>query len=559
MARFTTEWCIKKIVDKTEGKGNPATAGNWRLQIQVADGARQITVPFTKVNTSSRGAIRVKPRESDYGGNNIYDTFDLRQNASREQRQIFTGNVIRAFSNFKGKLVNYKDYQGNVRQGLLMRKGFEIEKELAKAPVKMPAASQALAFLSIATRHELKTSDQNLTVKRYGNGDLVLTTPRPKDIGGRYYHNPVLLEAAQNEFYSLGNQMAMTVSAERAADVLNALYQQDYGLSAYSELDGARQFLGVEIPKLEELTDEMLASMAPPLEVGDPVVAASHLERMFDLPAVTPEELASDGVEPMVEPEPTALTAADYEQTIADTLGQNFFVASGIDLETLVDQPNFAIALPAVGDGAPLSAFLTDGVLTLEQTLGVGASIAFQFSMLDDGINLTETFINGSRQYEPGAAILRLSDWIEQGYPQLLAVELQAMRAAEQVQVIEILTTAAPETYYLLPNLQAIAVGPFASIDLALDYAVDQSLDLALEADPLGNPPGVATADRVETLGLEIVSPERFLTAMNAIAVKKRHKQRLNSWRWLVSLKTWRSRSGKIFAWSLKRRRTHIR
>jgi hypothetical protein len=176
---------VQKIVDKTEGKGNPATAGNWRLQIQVADGARQITVPFTKVNTSSRGAIQVEPQESDYSGNDIYDTFDLRQNASREKRQIFTGNVIRAFSNFKGKLVNYKDDQGNVRQGLLMRKGFEIEKELAKAPVKMPAASQALAFLSIATRHELKTPDQNLTVKRYGNGDLVLTTPRPKDTGGR--------------------------------------------------------------------------------------------------------------------------------------------------------------------------------------------------------------------------------------------------------------------------------------------------------------------------------------------------------------------------------------
>ena len=515
---------VQKIVDKTEGKGNPATAGNWRLQIQVADGARQITVPFTKVNTSSRGAIRVEPQESDYGGNNIYDTFDLRQNASREKRQIFTGNVIRAFSNFKGKLVNYKDYQGNVRQGLLMRKGFEIEKELAKAPVKMPAASQALAFLSIATRHELKTSDQNLTVKRYGNGDLVLTTPRPKDTGGRYYNNPVLLEAAQNEFYSLGNQMAMTVSAERAADVLNALYQQDYGLSAYSELDGARQFLGVEIPKLEELTDEMLASMAPPIEVGDPVVAANRLERMFDLPAVTPEGLdgVDEAVEPVLEPEPMLETEADYErqQQLADTLGQTFFVASGIDLANLVDQPNFAVVLPAVGDGAPLSAFLTDGVLTLEQTFGVGASIALQFHLLDDGINLTETFINGRRDYSPSAAIQRLSGLIEEGYPQRLAAELQTRQAAEpQAEVqVEPLTTAAPESYYLLPDLQALAVGPFASIDLALDYAVDQSLDLAVAADPLANPPGVVTAERLEALGLEVVSPEAFLTEMNAIA-----------------------------------------
>ncbi len=523
---------VQKIIDKTEGKGNPATAGNWRLQLQVADGARQITVPFTKVNTSSRGAIRVEPQESDYSGNNIYDTFDLRQNASREQRQIFTGNVIRAFSNFKGKLVNYKDYQGNVRQGLLMRKGFEIEKELAKAPVKIPSASQAFAFLSIATRHELKTTDQNLTVKRYGNGDLVLTTPRPKDTGGRYYNNSVLLDAAQNEFYSLGNQMAMTVSAERAADVLQALYQQDYGLSAYSELEGARQFLGIEVPKLEALTEEMLASMAPPIEVGDPVVAANRLERLFDLPAVTPKGVTPEGldgveeaVEPGLEPEPTLETKADYErqQKLADTLGQTFFLASGIDLANLVDQPNFAIVLPVVGDGSPLSAFLTDGVLTLEQTFGVGTSIALQFRMLDDGINLTETFINGSRDYSPGAAIQRLSALIEEGYPQRLAAELQAAQVVEPqaaAQVIEPLMTAAPESYYLLPDLQAIAVGPFASIDLALDYAVDQSLDLAVAADPLANPPGVVTADRVKTLGLalELVSPETFLTAMNAIA-----------------------------------------
>ncbi|PSB31590.1 strawberry notch C-terminal domain-containing protein [Stenomitos frigidus] len=549
---------VQKVVDKSEGKGNPATPGNWRLQIQVADGARQITVPFTKVNTSSRGAIRVEAQAADYSGNDIYTTFDLRQNASREKRQIFTGNVIRAFSNFKGKLVNYKDYQGNVRQGLLMRKGFEIEKELAKAPVKMPSASQALAFLSIASRHELKTADQNMTVMRYSNGDLVLTTPRPKDTGGRYYNNPIVLEAAQNEFYSMGNQMAMTVSAERAADVMNALYQQGIGLSAYSELEGARQFLGVEIPKLEALTDEMLASMAPPIEVGDPVVAAKNLQRMFDLPSVTPEGQTIPAAEQLTIATPlgtelpvttsSGLTAADYEQKIADTLGQQFgqqfFAASGIDLANLVDQPNFAVVIPAASDGVSLSAFLTDGVLTLEQTAGVGDSIALQFRMLDDGINLTATFINGSRQYAPGVAIVPLSDWIDEGYPQRLAAVLQqqaveqaaveaasldAVAVEEEIDVDAVIEALGAEAqpspvavaaenidaYYLLLWAEEQAIGEFESRDEAADFALDAALG---STETYSVVRGDAS---IRELGLEAISPESFMAQVNANAAEE--------------------------------------
>jgi hypothetical protein len=59
--------------------------------------------------------------EQDWFGNDVYSLFDKQQAAGRINRQIFTGNLIKAFEKYpNGKLINYTDDQGNVRQGLMI-------------------------------------------------------------------------------------------------------------------------------------------------------------------------------------------------------------------------------------------------------------------------------------------------------------------------------------------------------------------------------------------------------------------------------------------------------
>jgi hypothetical protein len=69
-----------------------------------------------------------RSREAQLGW--IYQAFDLKQSKNREQRQIFTGNLLRAYEKFQGKIVNYTDDKGRTRQGLLAPQGFDIEEAL---------------------------------------------------------------------------------------------------------------------------------------------------------------------------------------------------------------------------------------------------------------------------------------------------------------------------------------------------------------------------------------------------------------------------------------------
>jgi hypothetical protein len=128
-------------------------------------------------------SIRVEPRQKTYGDKDIYDLFDKQQSLSREQRQIFTGNVVRAYEQFKGKPVNFKDAQGNVRQGLLMSQGFDIRETLEESPVKLPSVEDCNRFFSATNnRVSLKTADENLYVKPLNNGEIQLGAERSKAI-----------------------------------------------------------------------------------------------------------------------------------------------------------------------------------------------------------------------------------------------------------------------------------------------------------------------------------------------------------------------------------------
>jgi hypothetical protein len=141
--------------DAKKRSGSPAAPNRWKLRILVADSARQITVPLSKFNTgrADRSMPRFKPKTGL--AIDVYSLFDKQQEAGRVNRQIFTGNLIKAFEKYSnGKLVNYTDYQGQVRQGLIMPKGFDIESELTKEPVAFKQPQQVFRFLTELTNRQ---------------------------------------------------------------------------------------------------------------------------------------------------------------------------------------------------------------------------------------------------------------------------------------------------------------------------------------------------------------------------------------------------------------------
>jgi hypothetical protein len=194
---------------------------------------------------------------------NALHGFSLKQVQEREQRQIFTGNLLRAFEQFSsGKLINFTDHRGCIRQGIITPKDFEIEQVLRQQPVFMPTVGDAYRFLYEVTNRtgQLKTANELLTVKCYKQGDsLLLQAPRAKDAGGRYYLDSDLLAAAGNEFYSTGDRMECIVESDKIESVLETIMQcKHWQLAAFEGQNLALEMLDISLPTLEPLSSESL-------------------------------------------------------------------------------------------------------------------------------------------------------------------------------------------------------------------------------------------------------------------------------------------------------------
>jgi 5S rRNA maturation endonuclease (ribonuclease M5) len=254
-------------IDSKAHSGNPAAPNRWKIRILVADSAKQITLPLSKVNTGREGSAQVEVKEQDWFDNDVYSLFDKRQESGRINRQIFTGNLIKAFEKYSnGKLVNYTDHQGQVHQGLIMPKGFDIEETLRQKPVAFKVPDQVKVFLTELTERKgaVKTLDELLIVRAQQHGDgFILQAPKAKESGGRYYLDENIIAAAGADFYSVSDRMEVVVLADRLEQTLNVIMKQrGYRLAAFDYKDIARDYLGIKLPELETVQSAAFAQQS---------------------------------------------------------------------------------------------------------------------------------------------------------------------------------------------------------------------------------------------------------------------------------------------------------
>jgi len=291
--------------DAKKRAGSPAAPNRWKLRILVADSARQITVPLSKFNTGRSGSLDATVQTEDWFGNSVYSLFDMQQEAGRVNRQIFTGNLIKAFEKYSnGKLVNYTDYQGEVCQGLIMPKGFDIESELTKEPVALKEPQQVFRFLTELTNRQgtVKTLDELLLLKPQQAGDgFILQAPKSKESGGRYYLDEALISAAGSDFYSVADRMEVVIPAERLERVLGVvMHQRNYTLAAFEFKEVARDLVGVSLPTLEKVEVEAVKPPVVAQSVAPAIASQPRPEPAVERPAVeTPVSPAVPNHPPM--------------------------------------------------------------------------------------------------------------------------------------------------------------------------------------------------------------------------------------------------------------------
>lgn len=252
------------IVVKMEQKGqpkNPAAPGSWRATVVVADAMRAITLPLSKLHYHDDllvPADELPPNQYVFQPERlatvrdraagktvdvpVIEAFDLKQTQSREQRTILTGNLLAAFGRFqKGRIINFTDGEGQVRQGIMMPADFNLETAMKAEAVKFTQAEDIIKFLSDAPNSRLVNTSDNTLRLTWNHGSLRVATNASKATGAQYFLNKRILDAANDEFVKSGSNMQMFVSAGTARDVVNAILAEGFELETNSYKEEAKK------------------------------------------------------------------------------------------------------------------------------------------------------------------------------------------------------------------------------------------------------------------------------------------------------------------------------
>jgi hypothetical protein len=228
------------------GDDVPTTLSAWKVRFAVVDGAKSITLPFTKIYTTNdskvpEGGVLVdKATEMilptadrmSFEAVSIFDAFDRGQTDSRENRVIVTGNLLRAAANgVQGRIMNYTDENGVVKQGILLPATDTIQAISGKF---MP---------SINTYEQLEKviSNDGMAIDKKENGDIVKIVKswgdNVKIFLGKALGKRIVKFYSSIYFTSAGGRF--TAHAERGEELkkfFDFLSDQDNGLNQRIEL-----------------------------------------------------------------------------------------------------------------------------------------------------------------------------------------------------------------------------------------------------------------------------------------------------------------------------------
>ena len=180
------------IVTNVERKGKAKSAGSlsvWKIRVAVVDGAKSMTFSMTQLAaTPEERALRmdgvmISPAtemtviSQDGSGTErvpIADGFDRGQTDARETRWMITGNVLRGYSQFKGRILNYTDSSGNILQGIMMPANFDLDAALRRVRSEMSDPAKIAALLDAGgVVVDKETGGDVVTLKRSGGAYII--------------------------------------------------------------------------------------------------------------------------------------------------------------------------------------------------------------------------------------------------------------------------------------------------------------------------------------------------------------------------------------------------
>lgn len=236
-------------VDIKRVKDNPTAASNIIARFAIADAGREVRIPLSKM-IGDEATYGFNPTEEK----EVMQAFERGGQTAREEREIITGNLLTGFNKFRrGQITLFRDNEGNVRQGILMPKGFDSKAALAAKAVQFETAAQVSEFLRAPEARMVKSDDEMLTLTwdRFASEFVINVLVR----GGKQYYLQRQVRDLIGDFQQRRGQSTMrnSFTPDKLAGVMAAYKDNlDTVFQTTASKNKARKIVGAgKKPKLK--------------------------------------------------------------------------------------------------------------------------------------------------------------------------------------------------------------------------------------------------------------------------------------------------------------------
>jgi hypothetical protein len=210
---------------------NPLALSTWKAKIAVGDATRQISLPFSRLWPNGRSpsednfAVEYQPindwleKPAD-----TLERFDNQQSEIREFRVMVTGNILAGYDwlGNKGRIVNYTDENGNINQGILTPKGFNLTKYVSEKKIEITDPEKVRDWLQENTGFPIYSEKDIVTLNKDRYGYYKISIDSAKRTGGPFYLDRELT-GITGDFVKRGNKMVAEVGPDDAVKAISRL------------------------------------------------------------------------------------------------------------------------------------------------------------------------------------------------------------------------------------------------------------------------------------------------------------------------------------------------
>jgi len=262
------------IVDRK--KKNPYAPSSIRLKFAIANGNKYVVLPasYAQDIRAIIGASAGLPELSAEDLLNKWEAATKESTVDRKIRHLITGNVLQAFSAYKGKLVSYTTIDGGVKKGILMPEYWQPANEVQQKTV-VPI-SRAIKIIRSLTNGSAITTKNDVSIFKQGDRFKIMVSSA-RSRGGEIYLDPDILRLVdKNNFEKVSDKMTASLE-ETSIDKLVEILQEKFNDSV-SLNPGQYEMIRSEIPKKASRPKPVMVML--PKESGTPLIDELELEAL---------------------------------------------------------------------------------------------------------------------------------------------------------------------------------------------------------------------------------------------------------------------------------------